>query len=198
LIETGFDAPLASLRLASRETAVASDLIPAEAIPSEASLRATLPRTRRSPQQAALTLPFDAPKVRCTTAHGDFVMQLDGRVAPNTTATFLELVRQGYFDDLSFHRVVPDFVIQGGCPEGTGWGSPGFNIRSEWSRLTYERGTVGIAHSGKDTGGSQFFVGLSPQPHLDGRYTIFGKVTSGMIVAEMVQPDDTFRLIIEE
>ena len=197
IIERGFDAPTINLRLAAREAATAGDLVPENAIPTEASLRATLPAVRRDPRQAPTTLPFDAPKVRCVTARGDFVIELDGRRAPNTSATFLRLIEEGFYENLKFHRVVPDFVIQGGCPEGTGWGSPGFTIRSEWSRRPYRRGTVGIAHSGKDTGGSQFFVALSPQPHLDGRYTVFGTVVSGMKVAEMIQPDDTFRLVIE-
>ena len=110
--------------------------------------------------------------------------------APNTCATFLALVREGYFADLGFHRVVPDFVIQGGDPSGTGWGGPGFTIRSEWSRLPYARGTVGIAHSGKDTGGSQFFVALSPQPHLDGRYTLFGQLRAGGEVLDRIEVGD--------
>jgi len=197
VIETGFDAPDAHVRLAARNAAGAGDLLAPERIPSEASLRATLPAHARSPRQAPLALPYDAPRVRCVTGRGDFVMTLDGLTAPNTCATFTALVRDGFYEDLTFHRVVPDFVIQAGCPEGTGWGGPGFTIRSEWSRETYERGTVGIAHSGKDTGGSQFFVALSPQPHLDGRYTVFGRVVAGMEVAESIQPGDTFRLVIE-
>ena len=196
-IETGFDYPDAHVRAAAHAAAVAGDLIAPELIPSEASLRATLPAHVRDPRQAPLALPFDAPRVRCATDRGDFVIALDGQTAPNTCATFLALVRDGLYDGLSFHRVVPDFVIQGGDPAGTGWGGPGFTIRSEWSRATYERGTVGIAHSGKDTGGSQFFVALSPQPHLDGRYTVFGKVVAGLEVVESVQQGETFRLSIE-
>ena len=197
VIETGFDYPDAHVRAAARAAAVAGDLISPASIPSEASLRATLPAHARDPRQAPLTRPFDAPRVRCVTDRGDFVIALDGQVAPNTCATFLALVREGFYEGLDYHRVVPDFVIQGGDPAGTGWGGPGFAIRSEWSRLPYARGTVGIAHSGKDTGGSQFFVALSPQPHLNGRYTVFGKVVAGMEVAESVQQGDTFRLSIE-
>ncbi len=197
VIEAGFDFAEPHVRLAARATAVAGDLIAPALIPSEASLRATLPAHVRDPRQALLSRPFAAPRVRCDTGRGAFVIALDGRLAPNTCATFLALVRDGFYEDLSFHRVVPDFVIQGGDPLGTGWGGPGFAIRSEWSRATYARGTVGIAHSGKDTGGSQFFVALSPQPHLDGRHTVFGKVVDGMEVAESVQPGDTFRLSVE-
>jgi cyclophilin family peptidyl-prolyl cis-trans isomerase len=126
------------------------------------------------------------------------VIELDGRHAPNCCAIFLALIRQGFYDELIFHRVVPDFVIQGGDPRGDGWGGPGYTIRSEWSRLPYERGVVGIAHSGKDTGGSQFFVTHSPQPHLNGRYTVFGQVTDGMDVVDRIQPGDSFSLVIVE
>jgi len=198
ILEAGFDAPEIHIRLAAREAAEAGDLLPPELIPSEASLRATVGAHVRHPDQGDLALPFGPVRVRCETDRGVFVMELDPQTAPNTCATFLVLITDGFYDDLTFHRVVPDFVIQGGDPDGTGWGGPGFMIRSEWSRLPYERGTVGIAHSGKDTGGSQFFVGLSPQPHLNGRYTVFGKVVKGMEVAETVQPGDTFRLLIEE
>ena len=144
-----------------------------------------------------MRLPFDAPRVVCTTDRGTFVLELDAERAPNTCAAFLDLIEKGFYDDLTYHRVVPDFVIQGGCPENTGWGGPGWSIRSEWTDAPYERGTLGIAHSGKDTGGSQFFVALSPQPHLNGRYTVFGEVAEGMEVAETVQPGDRFALTIE-
>jgi cyclophilin family peptidyl-prolyl cis-trans isomerase len=86
----------------------------------------------------------------------------------------------GYFRGLTFHRVVPDFVVQGGDPRGDGEGGPGFTVRCEVSPRRYVRGTVGMALAGKDTGGSQVFVTLSPQPHLEGRYTIIGTVVSGM------------------
>lgn len=197
VLEAGFDAPELFIRLAARAAASAGDLMPPELIPTEASLRATRPAHRRDPGQPPLALPFDAPRVRCVTDRGDVVLQLDGHIAPNTCAAFLDLIAKGFYEGLTFHRVVPDFVIQGGDPTGTGWGGPGFTLRSEWSMTPYERGTVGIAHSGKDTGSSQFFVALSPQPHLDGRYTVFGQVIDGMNVAESIQPGDTFRLVIE-
>ena len=93
-----------------------------------------------------------------------------------TVRRLLGLAREGYFDGLSFHRVVPDFVVQGGDPRGDGWGGPKESMRCEINKLRYDRGAVGMALSGKDTGGSQFFFTLSPQPHLDGGYTIFGRV----------------------
>ncbi len=198
VLEEGFDSPDVRQRLRARTVALASGLVPATAVPGEASLKATVPAHVRHADQGTVALPFDAPEVRCVTDRGTFTIRLDGRRAPNTCATFLELIRRGFFDGLAFHRVVPDFVIQGGDPDGTGWGGPGFTIRSEWSDAPYERGTVGIAHSGKDTGGSQFFVAHSAQPHLDGRYTVFGKVVDGMEIVDLVQPDDTFRLEIVE
>ena len=115
------------------------------------------------------------------------MIALDGRLAPNTCAMFVDLVGRGFYDDLTFHRVVPDFVVQGGDPTGTGWGGPGYTIRSEWSARPYRRGVVGIAHSGKDTGGCQFFVTLSEQPHLVGRYTIFGEVVDGMETLKLLE-----------
>jgi peptidyl-prolyl cis-trans isomerase B (cyclophilin B) len=140
--------------------------------------------------------PFKAPKVRGTTARGEFEITLRADVAPNTCAMFLDLVRGEFYAGLTFHRVVPDFVVQGGDPTGTGWGGPGYTIRSEWSPLPYGRGAVGIAHSGKDTGGCQWFVTLSEQPHLVGRYTVFGAITRGLEVFDGMQPGDTFDLAV--
>jgi cyclophilin family peptidyl-prolyl cis-trans isomerase len=196
VLEAGFDSPDLRIRLKSRDVAEATQLVPENLIPSAASLKATLPAHSRDPRQPPVSTSFTAPKLRCNTKRGNFVIQLDGERAPNTVATFLELVAAGFYTDLTFHRVVPDFVIQGGDPREDGWGGPGFTIRSEWSRLPYERGSVGIAHAGKDTGGSQFFVAHSPQPHLNSRYTIFGQVTDGMEVVDAIQPGDTFRLEI--
>jgi cyclophilin family peptidyl-prolyl cis-trans isomerase len=194
LIRDAFDSPDLRIRLAARETALRTGVLPAELIPTAASLRATLPARERAREQPPLQLPFDPPDVRCVTEQGEVVIDLDGEIAPNTAATFLALIERGFYAGLTFHRVVPDFVIQGGCPRGDGWGGPGFNIRSEWSDVPFERGTVGIAHSGKDTGGSQWFVCQSAQPHLNGRYTVFGRVAAGMDVVDRIQPGATFRL----
>ncbi len=110
------------------------------------------------------------------TTRGVVDLELFPAAAPLTVRRFLELARSGWFDGISFHRVVPDFVVQGGCPRGDGWGGPADSMRCEINDLRYDRGMVGMALSGKDTGGSQFFVTLAPQPHLDGGYTIFGRV----------------------
>jgi cyclophilin family peptidyl-prolyl cis-trans isomerase len=194
LLREAFDSPDLRLRLEARSTALATGLLPDRLIPTEGSLRATLPATRRDPRQPAPRLPFRAGKVRLTTERGSFVIALDGRNAPNTCAMFLDLVEKGFYDGQDFHRVVPDFVAQGGDPRGDGWGGPGYTIRSEWSRLRYTRGAVGIAHDGKDTGGCQFFITLSEQPHLNGRYTIFGHVTEGMDVVDALDQGDDFRV----
>jgi cyclophilin family peptidyl-prolyl cis-trans isomerase len=129
-------------------------------------------------------------EVKLTTDRGPIRILLDGHAAPNTAANLVALARKGYFNGLTFHRVVPDFVVQGGDPRGTGEGGPGYSIRCEINERPYERGTIGMALSGKDTGGSQFFVALSPQPHLDGRYTSFGKVVEGMDVIDRLLEGD--------
>ena len=103
---------------------------------------------------------------------------------------FVRLAERGYFDGLCVHRVVPNFVIQDGDPTGTGSGGPGWTLRCEVNRLRYETGMVGMALSGKDTGGSQWFVTHAPQPHLNGRYTIFARVVRGQdVVGRIVQGD---------
>lgn len=133
----------------------------------------------------------DTIRVKMETIRGDVVIDLYKNVAPFTVMSFLKLSTQrGFYRGLSFHRVVPNFVIQGGDPRGDGWGGPGYSIRSEFSPLTYETGMVGMASAGKDTEGSQFFIIQSPQPHLDGRYTIFGKVISGTEIVNKILVDD--------
>jgi peptidyl-prolyl cis-trans isomerase B (cyclophilin B) len=124
------------------------------------------------------------------TERGVIRIALDAVHAPRAVENFARLARSGYFDGLAFHRVVPNFVVQDGCPRGDGWGGPGYAIPCEYNPLPYEVGTVGMALAGKDTGGSQWFITLSPQPRLEGRYTVFGKVTSGMAVVERMMPGD--------
>jgi cyclophilin family peptidyl-prolyl cis-trans isomerase/HEAT repeat protein len=118
------------------------------------------------------------------TEHGEIHIQLWSDVAPRTAGNLYQLAKRGFFRKLSFHRVEPDFVAQGGDPRGDGEGGPGYSIRCEINRKPYARGVVGMALSGKDTGGSQFFITTFPEPHLDGRYTTFGEVTAGMEVVD--------------
>ncbi|MBK8166661.1 MAG: peptidylprolyl isomerase [bacterium] len=191
-----FAEPDLRVRLAAREAALATGLLTVALIPTEASLRATLPAALRHPAQPPLAQPSRVPDLRCDTTRGSFRIRLHADTAPNTCALFLWLAGRGWFDGQAFHRVVPDFVAQGGDPDGTGWGGPGFAIRSEANRRPYRRGAVGVADSGLDTGGSQFFVTLSEQPHLNGRYTLFGEVVEGMDVVDRLQVGDTYRFSI--
>ncbi len=131
------------------------------------------------------------PHAIISTRHGDIKIELFFDVAPLTVHNFITLTNRGFYDNLIFHRVVPNFVVQGGDPRGDGWGGPEHSIRCEYSNLSYDRGMVGIAHSGKDSGGSQFFITLSAQPHLDARYTIFGNVLSGMEAVDNIVRGDT-------
>lgn len=120
------------------------------------------------------------------TAAGVFTMRLAGEEAPLTVMNFVNLAKARYFDGVRIHRVVPNFVLQDGDPTATGNGGPGYEIRDELNPLEYRRGTVGMALSGPDTGGSQWFVTHSPQPHLNSLYTIFGQVADGQAVVERI------------
>lgn len=139
------------------------------------------------------------PYAKVVTSKGEFEMELYFDTAPLTVMNFIHLADMGFYNTLLFHRVIPDFVAQGGDPRGDGWGGPGYSIRCEYSNEPYKRGTVGMATSGKDTGGSQFFVTLSPQPHLETRYTVFGQVIYGMdIVDKLVVGDIIEKIEIQE
>jgi len=116
-------------------------------------------------------------KAILATEKGTFTIEFFPEDAPLTVDNFIKLARSGYFNGLEVHRVVPNFVMQDGDPRGDGNGGPGWSIRCEMNMRPYERGAVGMALSGKDTGGSQWFVTHSPQPHLDGGYTVFGRVS---------------------
>jgi cyclophilin family peptidyl-prolyl cis-trans isomerase len=130
-----------------------------------------------------------------TTTKGSFTIELLPKDAPLTVDNFVQLARRGYYRGIVFHRVVPNFVIQDGDPRGDGNGGPGYAIRCEVNEVPYDRGAVGMALSGKDTGGSQWFVTHAPQPHLDGGYTVFGRVISGMDVVDNVVRGDSIRSI---
>ena len=146
-------------------------------------------------------------KVHFETTKGEIVAELFEDDAPATVANFAGLVagtkewvdpstgkkvNRPFYDGLSFHRVIPDFVIQGGCPLGNGTGGPGYKIKCETTgkRQVHKAGSLSMAHAGKDTGGSQFFICHSPQPHLDRKHTVFGQVMSGMDVVQKIQAGD--------
>jgi cyclophilin family peptidyl-prolyl cis-trans isomerase/HEAT repeat protein len=130
-----------------------------------------------------------------STTRGSFTIDLLPDDAPLNVDNFIQLSKRGYFRGLTFHRVVPNFVIQGGDPRGDGNGGPGYQIRCEINEVPYERGAVGMALSGKDTGGSQWFVTHSPQPHLEGGYTVFGRVSGDMNVVDSITRGDVIRSI---
>ena len=136
------------------------------------------------------------PQARIFTDRGEIGMELYFDAAPLNVYNFMKLAREGFYDGLTFHRVIPAFVVQGGDPRGDGWGDPGYYVRCEYSDQTFKRGTVGMAHSGKDSGGSQFFITLMPQPHLDSRYTIIGQITSGMEIVDKIIRGDTIQQVL--
>ena len=117
---------------------------------------------------------------------GDIVIELFDKEAPGTVQNFIDLINKGFYNGLRFHRVIPGFVAQGGCPNGNGTGGPGYTIKDELigNPHKHERGALSMAHRGPNTGGSQFFIVYEPQPHLDGVHTVFGKVIEGMDVVD--------------
>jgi len=121
---------------------------------------------------------------------GVVLIDLFDQDAPNTVANFEKLAKDGFYNGLTFHRVIPGFVAQGGCPNGTGSGGPGYTINCEINPNKHERGTLAMAHAGKNTGGSQFYICYAPQPHLDGVHTVFGKVVEGMDLVDAFKGRD--------
>ncbi|MGQ9516849.1 MAG: peptidylprolyl isomerase [Anaerolineae bacterium] len=135
------------------------------------------------------------------TDKGNIVIELYADTAPKTVENFVKLARQGFYDGLTFHRVVPGFVIQGGDPKGDGTGGPGYTIEAEISSLSHITGTVAMARRPDEvnperrSSGSQFYICLAPQPHLDGQYTIFGQVVEGMDTVLRITPGDVMRRV---
>lgn len=126
---------------------------------------------------------------------GDFKIELWNDKAPITVGNFKKLVDEGFYNGLIFHRVIPDFMIQTGCPQGTGYGGPGYTIKDEIKKdLHHEKGVLSMANTGRpNTGGSQFFITVKETPWLDGKHTIFGKVIDGMEVVEKISNAQTGR-----
>ena len=135
------------------------------------------------------------PELVIETDRGDITVSLFPADAPISVDAFLTLVTRNFFLGSYWNRVVPNFVLQGGDPRGDGWGGPGYTLRDELNRRRYDRGTVGVALSGPDTGGSQFFIALSAQPQLDGAYTAIGRVTAGLDLLNSVLPGDRIRRV---
>jgi cyclophilin family peptidyl-prolyl cis-trans isomerase len=127
-----------------------------------------------------------------TTNKGDIVFEMFDADAPKTVGNMRELAAKGYYDGLGFHRIIRDFMIQGGCPEGTGTGGPGYTFEDEFNQHKVVRGALAMANSGPNTNGSQFFiVTTDAAPWLDGKHTVFGKVTSGMDVVDALEGLET-------
>ena len=131
-------------------------------------------------------------RVKMETDKGVIVLELYPQYAPKTVNNFVFLSKEGYYDGVTFHRVIANFVIQGGDPTGTGRGGPGYQFEDETrgNPLRHETGVISMANAGPNTNGSQFFITHSPQPHLDGKHTVFGKVVEGQKVVNAIQQGD--------
>ena len=137
----------------------------------------------------SLTATFD-------TARGPIKIELYPDKAPLTVANFVNLAQRGFYDGLSFHRVIPDFMIQGGCPEGSGRGGPGYKFEDETTNgVRHERGVLSMANAGPNTNGSQFFITHIATPWLDGKHTVFGKVLEGLDVVDSVAGGDAINSV---
>lgn len=133
------------------------------------------------------------------TDKGDMKLELFPDVAPNTVLNFVTLANKGFYNGLNFHRVVPGFVIQGGCPNGNGMGGPGYQIPAEFNKRKHLKGTLAMARSqSPDSAGSQFYICLDPQPGLDGQYTVFGQLVEGKEVPEKIKVGDKITSITIE
>ena len=128
----------------------------------------------------------------------EVVIEFYPNEAPGTVANFEKLANDGFYNGLNFHRVIPGFVAQGGCPNGIGNGGPGYTIKceTEGNPHKHERGSLSMAHAGKDTGGSQFFIAFASQPHLDGVHTVFGDVIEGLDTVDRIKQGDIMKEVI--
>lgn len=159
------------------------------------SIRPAIGRQLSEAEWQGLVSPVFSPHAYIETDFGVVEVELAILDAPQTVANFISLARAGYFNGMAIHRVVPNFVVQAGDKRGDGEGGPGYTIRDEINMRPYLRGTVGMALDWEDTGGSQFFITHSPQPHLDGRYTVFGHVVTGMEVVDRLMPWDVIKRV---
>ena len=133
------------------------------------------------------------------TERGNLVLELFATDVPVTVNNFVFLARDGFYDDTTFHRVVPGFMAQGGDPTGTGTGTPGYYFADEFTEHTHVAGALSMANSGPDTNGCQFFITYTPQPHLDGKHSVFGQLIEGMdVLGKITQGDIIIRIVIEE
>jgi|TARA_B100000902_G_C27266291_1_gene893693 peptidyl-prolyl cis-trans isomerase B (cyclophilin B) len=140
----------------------------------------------------------ELPQIQIQTDRGDMTIEMFEDHAPNTVANMISLIEKGYYDGLNFHRVISDFMIQGGCPQGTGTGGPGYKFDDECtSECRHDSaGTLSMANAGPRTNGSQFFITHGPTPHLDGKHTVFGKVTEGLDVVHEIKQGDVMEKVV--
>ena len=164
-------------------------------VDAAASIRPAVGRQLSDSEWQGLVSPAFSPHAYIETDFGVVEIELAVLDAPQTVANFISLARGGFFNGMAIHRVVPNFVVQAGDKRGDGEGGPGYTIRDEINMRPYLRGTVGMALDWEDTGGSQFFITHSPQPHLDGRYTVFGHVVAGMEIVDRLMPWDVIQRV---
>jgi len=150
----------------------------------------------KAPQAGDKDIPAGG-HIRISTEHGDITIELYADTAPNTVANFKALAGKGFYDGLKFHRVIPGFMAQGGDPEGSGMGGPGYKVKAEFNSRKHVRGTLAMARSqNPDSAGSQFYICFGPQPHLDNQYTIFGQVVEGMDAVDQIQQGDVMKQVV--
>ncbi|MGB6895094.1 MAG: peptidylprolyl isomerase [Dehalococcoidia bacterium] len=183
-------------------SALALLLVPACGGDDEGPAPGVASPTAAGPEEPAAMKTYDAPPPMTIdpeksytavikTEKGDIRIELFARDAPQTVNNFVFLARDGFYDGVTFHRVIPDFMAQAGDPTGAGAGDPGYTIPDEFSERTHEAGVLSMANAGPNTGGSQFFITYTPQPHLDGHHSVFGRVVEGMEVVEAITPRQT-------
>lgn len=149
----------------------------------------------KAPQAGDKDIP-EGNHIKIETDNGEILIELYPDTAPNTVANFKALAGKGYYDGLLFHRVIPGFMAQGGDPDGTGMGGPGYKVKAEFNERHHVRGTVAMARSSNpDSAGSQFYICFEPQPHLDGQYTVFGQVVDGLDVVDAIRQGDTMNKV---
>ena len=164
-------------------------------VPNDGRMAHELPSPQETMNIAAQAKNLQA---RIVTPQGEIVFKFFPQEAPLTVASFIKLSRNGFYDGLTFHRVEPGFVIQGGCPLGTGTGGPGYRLKAEFNDHLHDAGAVAMARSQSvDSAGSQFYVCLEDAHFLDRQYTVFGHVTSGLDVARRIKVGDSMKVIIE-
>ena len=169
-----------------------------EPVPENTEPEPTKPKTYSAPPPMTI----DTNKqytATIETEKGNLVLELFAGDVPITVNNFVFLAREGFYDGTTFHRVIADFMAQAGDPSGTGAGSPGYRFNDEFSERTHVKGALSMANAGTNTNGSQFFITYEPQPHLDGKHSVFGQLTEGMDVLKKIKQGDTIiRITIEE